>query len=667
MPQTQTTSEAKSNIEVYPAYLPTPTEQVAINQTLKDIIQGRLVINRSYNYFNNNSLYDVIDDWTMRWNGYTEPLGVLDETSSNIFLNFTRNLIISYLSKVAMGNVDPKIIAVNKKTNILNKKFADLLKDLNQYSLNEENGPARFLEAALECTIKGTSIVYEGYVKNNQKIKTPISFDAETGKFEFKEEDRTIFENCYQEIVALEDFYIANPYQPDIQKQPFVLWKRITTYDEAFAEYNHYKNWKFVKPGAYSILAEPTTFYRDRLQTELTQSQVEIIKYYNRRKNIHRVIVNGVILYDGPIPFKHGKYPFAKYIFEPFANDFFWGAGAPFKFMGEQDLQNNLINMLTDKTYGSLQPYGLSSDLDDLIEDDTLAPNKIRKVGDVNKWKFDTLPGVSAGEQQMFQTVMGLIKDNSGLSSGADQFSPTGGKVSVRQVLLKQQEMLQKIGFPINFLEDGELNRTELRVKNIMQFYSVPKIEKITGKDGKEIKELVYRQATLHETTLSDGTIGTKVIKMVGEDAATDENKRQQLADELSITEEMGDLQGTPTEALAIPVSMFENFDTKIQIVKNSSYTRNQTLDQAARQEYANWRLSLAPVAPLNAPKLIKWVDEAYDIDPEEFGAEPNENVPQQNQLQPSNQPQPTPPSPQAQPAKQMSGLQLNMSNILPT
>ena len=611
-------SDPAYKLDSYPTYTPTPSEAEASNRVLADIIRGRNVVARSYNYFNNRQLYDCIDDWTMRWNGATVPLSVLDETSSNIFLNFTRNLIISYLSKIAMQPMTPKIRAVNRKSGIANQHFAETLKDLNEYSLKNENASAKFLAVAEECTVKGTALVYEGYTKFTQKMKTPKSYDMETGQFTWDTEDRLIYDDCYQELMKLEDVYIANPFEPDIQKQPFVIWRKVTSYQEASYQFGHYKNWKYVVPGSYRVLMEPRTYYNEELYTALQDYQTEIYRYYNRKENIYIVMVNGVILYKGPIPFKHGKYPIAKYIFEPFGPDFFWGAGAPYKFMGEQDTQNTFINMMVDKTYGSLLPYGLSSDLDDLIEDDVLAPNKIRKVGDINKWKFDTLPGVSAGEQQMFQTMMDLIRQNSGLADAGGAATPKGGRLSVRQVLLQHQEQMQKISFSMNFLEDGERDRTELRIKNIIQFYSIPKIEKITGKSGKEIESLIYKEARLYDSSLSDGRTGTKIIKMV-DDSMMDDNERMTLQNDLSIMEEMGEATGTPTEALAVPISMFDNFDIQVEIVKNSSYERNQTLDQAARQEYAQWRMMMAPYAPVDTAELVKWVDEAYDIDTERF------------------------------------------------
>ena len=632
-----TTGDPAYMLAQYPPYTMTPSAQESYNRILKDITWARNVINMQYNYFNGLTLYQCIDDWTTRWNGYVVPLSVLDETDSNIFLNFTRNLIISYMAKVAAQPPSCKIKAVNKNTGLANQKFADVLKDLNQYSLDEENVKAKFLAVVQETTVKGTCLVYEGYAKYTQNMKVPQTYDMEHGKFTWNNEERVIFDNCYQEIAKLEDVYISNAFEPDIQKQPFVIWKKITSYQEAAFEFGHYANWKYVVPGAYRVIMEPRTFYNTELYTPLQAYQTEIFRYYNKKENLLIIMCNGVILYSGPLPFKHGRYPFAKYIYEKFGNDFFWGAGAPFKFMGEQDTQNTFINMMIDKTLGSLLPYGLSSDLDDLIEDDQLAPNKIRKVGDINKWKFATLPGVSAGEQAMFQNMMDLLRKNSGLADAGTASTPTGGRLSVRQVLLQNQQNQQQQSYSVNFLEDGERDRTILRLYNIMQFYSIPKIQRITGKNGKEIEQLVYRDIYIHETRLSDGRNGTKIIKITD---IGNEDDRMHMENDLALMEAMGDESGTPTEALALPISMFTNFNIQVQIVTNSSYTQNQVLDQAERQQYAQWRLAMAQFAPVDTQELIKWVDESYDIDTDRFtpkGTQPMNAGP--GNVNPQNQP----------------------------
>lgn len=642
-------------------YVPTQDDTTALETVFKEFMKARNVTQRQYNQFNGRSLYECIDDWTKRWNGYI-PAGdpLLSSDSSRIFLNFTRNAIIAYLAKVAMQPPTAVVKAINKKTGLESQKLGETMVDLLKYSSNEENGPQKFLRAELERVTKGTVVTYEGYLRSTHKMKVPVSFDAETGKAKFKTEKRVVFDNCFQRVVPLEDFFIANAYEPDVQKQPYIFWKELTSYSEAKLEFGGYENFKYVQPGAYAQLSQPTTFYREAINSEMTEDQVEIIRYYNRSENQHTIVINGVICYDGPIPFKDGKYPFAKAVFEPYDNFFFWGAGFAQKVMGDQDLINTLWNMMVDKTEGSLMPYGLSSDLDDLIDDDILLPNKIRKVGDINKWKFDNLPGITAGEQSMLQMAINFVQQNSGDLAGAGQASANnGGKVTARQVLLRHQDAMQKLGFSMNFSEDYERDRTELRLSHILQFYSIPKIEKITGKNGKEIETLLYRDIKLTDAKLEGGEKGNKIIQLTDNDTISNPDKKKKFEDNLAVLEAMGEETGVPTVALGLSVDVFYDYNLMVTIQKNSSFEKNQALDQASRMEYANWRFGIAPIVPGNFPAIVKWVDESYDVPSEEFQApEP----PPQPQMPPGME-QGMPP-PQGGPAQAMAPSNMPLAEM---
>lgn len=648
----------------YPPYNPTTKELECIMDVLSVFDKGRSIQQKGYNYFGGQSLLESIDDWTKRWNGYIPPMNpLIDATQSQIFVNFTRNAIIAYLSKVALAQMQTHIVPVNKKSGIINQKFADVVEDLNTYSLQAENGEAKFLQAALECVVKGTVVVYEGYARNTQDTDLPVKFDAKTGELETKKGERVIIDDCFQEVIPLEDFFITNPFQADVQKQPDVVWRKLTTYQEAAMEYSHYKSWQYVKPGSYTMANDVTTFYRNMILTDLQKDQVEILKRYNRSKNKLQVLVNGVVLYDGRLPFKDGKYPFAKTVNEPFGNDFFWGNGHPNKYMGEQDLINTFINMMADKTFNSLQYTGLSSDLDDLIDDDRLEIGKIRQVNDVNAWKWWESPPVNAGEMQMFQEVMNLAKDSASLGGGS-QFSPKGGKLSQQQIMLQQQEMMNMLSFSMNFLEDLERDRTELRIDHILQFYSIPKITKITGKKPGELQGMVYRDVQLNDVKLSSGAKGTKLIKLVNNDHLKNPDKRKQLEDHLSLLELKGQEQGTPTEALAVSVDSFYDYNMSIQVVKNSSYKKNQALDQATRMEFANWRIGLMDHIPLPNPQgLVKWVEDAFDIDTDTFESAPAGATPGMPGQQPGQGA--TPPGPAAGQNNAPKTLQNNQPSAL--
>ncbi len=85
-----------------------------------------------------------------------------------------------------------------------------------------------------------------------------------------------------------------------------------------------------------------------------------------------------------------------------------------------------------------------------------------------------------------------------------------------------------------------------------------------------------------------------------------------------------GEEQGIPTEAMAISADIFQDFDVNVQVVRESSVKRNQALDQASRMELANWRFSIAQVAPIPNPEgLVEWVEESFDVDKSQFEEAP--------------------------------------------
>jgi hypothetical protein len=239
----------------------------------------------------------------------------------------------------------------------------------------------------------------------------------------------------------------------------------------------------------------------------------------------------------------------------------------------------------------------------------------------------------------MLQTAVNFMDKNSGVEGGGSAQTPKGGMVTMRQAMLQQQDAMSKMGFSVDYLENFERDRTELRLNTLLQFYSIPKIESITDETGKEIEKLLYREIVLPETKLESGNTGTKVIKLIDNETTKDKNKMKKLQDDMFIDEirmsdeEMPQMDGTyegvksvqkylnnlGTNIMAINVDSFYDYNMRIQVVKNSTHQKNQMLDRAEKMEYAQFRLNSAQIAPVNAQELMKWVDESYDIDSDRF------------------------------------------------
>jgi hypothetical protein len=581
------------------------------------------VMGNTYPELKNRTLSDCIAQWQKRFNGYSPS------NQNLMFLNFTRNMVIAYLSKVATTRPEIQITALNK-SGVPNKLLAEVIKDVNQATLVKENGDRKFFAIALSTVVKGTAITYEGYKRNCIIDEEVQDFDSETGEVVTKKQERVLFDDVYQEEVPVEDLMILDPYQPDIQLQPALLWRKLFSLEDFQEEFGQYENAKNVLPGIV-FGAGNTEFYGNNQNSGLQrQYQIEVIRFYHRLMNRHVIIAGGQVIYDGVMPFKHRKYPFAKSIHEPVTSMFFWGVSLPDKVSAEQDSLNGMINMMDEKTLYSLKPFIMSSD-DDLSDQEEIEIGRIMKVSDVNQYVIKEMPGVNAGESNYFSQLQAIMKETAGIYGGATAFTKNGGKLDIRQVMLQQQEANAQMTFSSTNLEDYEADRTNLRIKNIMQFYALPRIEQYGGRNGKQYKRLVYKNVTLN--TEIDGEKGIKSVYF--QNKPTEEEINQTL-DKMERAETTAEQNGDKVKTFMIDVSHFDNHTLEIVATRNSSWMKNQALDQQMRAEYAQQLIGFATQAqqmgqPVNIDmqKLINYVQEAYDIPMGEFEQETPERQPQ--------------------------------------
>lgn len=594
---------------------PSEKEKKAINLVYgryHDMLTTRA---RRYRYFNDRTLLEYIDDNTRRWNGYIPPRDDLTmDWQARVFNNFTRNVTINFLSKVALNRPKAKIVATN------NDGFEDtlrahILSKLLEHADKKENGEWKFFQVGLEQVTKGTVVTYEGFRKIKRKVKEVVKYDPTTGKFEYDEKEILDYNDPYAVIIPLEDFFIGNIWQPDMQLQPDVLWRQIVRSSEAEEEFRKYANWSHVKPGNYTTDVTELPFYKERLSmVDIETDQVEILRYFNRLKDRMVIIANGVVLYDGPIPFAHKKYPFASTIYEPFAIDFFYGKSLPDKIATDQDVINTLWNMMLDQSYLSIFKPILNDDPDD-DEETVLIPGLVKKVNNKESYRvLSELTGPDSGHFNILQFAMRFAQDNSGsMTGGAAAQTPHGGKVTARQALMQEEQTRSVLGLSAKMLEKWARDASELRLKVILQFATIPeKVEDITGK--KDAMKMFYRTLRLDGTELSDGTHGTAFLRFAKSD------KNLPLPDDIAVEETAAAMQGKNIEIHAVTPDYIRNVDFDVQIIPESSYLQNKSIEQALGMEFIQMATGNPVIAPLmNPEELAREFLAINEKDPDRF------------------------------------------------
>ena len=195
----------------------------------------------------------------------------------------------------------------------------------------------------------------------------------------------------------------------------------------------------------------------------------------------------------GPNIFKHKQLQFAKSI-DVNRLDRFYGKGEPELLDSIQDELNTLRRMIIDRNHLDIDKSFLVSQNTMLNDEDLIArPHAMIPVDDpksVQALEYGDLP------LSVDRTLKSIQEDSIRVTGIDDRFQSLQRSPSTAtEAAILKESTIKRIKMKISNLEAGFLvDIGRMRVSNIIQFYSQPKLEKIVGEEGtQEYKREVAR------------------------------------------------------------------------------------------------------------------------------------------------------------------------------
>lgn len=573
------------------AYRPSAAVREAQSSVYKAIDAMITERNRTWPQFNgpigNRTLIQYIDDNDRRLNGFrpTKEEQDKEDWQANVFDNVTRVKLKAFCAGIALQIPEQEFKAVNID-GLYSAQRAEAMKQLVRHSRLIDDNPAMqtFFEA-WEMLGAGTVIKYDGYLKIKHKRKIVTGQDPETGEVTFEEKDVISDEKCIDIEVPLSEFFIWSFLIDDVQKQPRVAWVQYYDKDQLEAEFGNMKNFAFVKDGQNVSKFKSTTdtYYYDHWSSRVEKTNdYEVVRYYSIAEDRYEIWVNGVDLLRAPMLWgkKKKKYPFAKSIREPFAGKkFFYGMALPHELEGHQDMKNIFWNTTLDKHIRSLLPPMLvgmaNKDLLDLEDEYVNQDNKIY-VPDINQVKPMPYPGVSNGDIALINMMQRALDLQ---STDPNQSGVTGKGNTAREIELADQNAKKLKGITFMFLEDLHLQKTRLRILNILMNYMPIQEELVAGKDGTAKLQMAEKMFNVDGVKHSDGTIGTLGIKIVG-----DASQLPSVTD-VEATEEAMQSQGINYKMIATTSDYFDDWEFDFNVIPDSLYAQDKVKREAMVNE----------------------------------------------------------------------------------
>lgn len=404
-----------------------------------------------------------------------------DEWQSNHYVPITTSVVESALSEVIDQSPKPLILPRGAEDN----SKSIVMSHVFEYTWEVSDSDLEFEDVVHDAFIEGTGIGQEYYFSDIRKIKTKL---VEGKKDDWVEEEKTDFDDCYLESVKNDDFFVDETARGFTG--PFAardcLRRYIMNVDDAknfFSGpvWDPFGNSKYIQAGGDTNYYE---WYKPPQGMDHSK-YVECLWYWSVKPDDWLcIVVNDVMVFMGPNPYKHKQLPFARAI-DVKRTHRFYGKGEAALLESIQDELNTLRRMTIDRNHLDIDKMFFTSNRLNLSEEDLVArPHGMIPVDDVNGAK-----AIEYGDvPRSVELSMGHLEDDSTIVTGINpraQALPTTGTATEAAIL--KESTLKRIRLKVRRIEREFLTRiARLRVSNILQYYPQPKLEKIIGEEETE-------------------------------------------------------------------------------------------------------------------------------------------------------------------------------------
>lgn len=547
------------------SYQPSKKVREVTATVLKDYQQGLTTRNKARVEFNNRNLVDETNDNQKRFNSYVPPKSENPDDSwrAQTVRPITRNKLISIAAHVTATVLYPATFAVDADDKE-DRDAALVMDKLIEWNIDNSNYAREFVNSVITALVDPAVIISTEFAKVMRKVKEM----KEDGSYTQKEILDEIMSGWNANIIPCTELLIANIYEPDIQKQRFLIRNRKIDFEDAKLIYGNHKNFKYVRAGIRAVFDSTSDTFYDVYDQDLEDYLVDETIYYSRAGDLQLTFVNGVLMCepDYPNPRIDKRYPFVKGGYEPLNNGkFFYYKSAANKLGSDQDLVDTLYNMILDGTFLQLMPpmalYGMEE-----VDSSVMVPGMITSFEhpDTKMESIAPRSDLRAGLE-----TISLVEKSLSESSQDNSRAGVGeaGERTAREVMMLEQNAriaLGLFGKMIGFMVE---DIGTLLIGDILQHMTVGEAKDISGK-------LAYRTFLLPNKSFNGRTV-TEEVKFGFPDDNKSLDEEQYL-----ILEVEGGLKGKK-KIYQVNPEAFRERKFKVKVSVDKLTPRSKALEKA--------------------------------------------------------------------------------------
>jgi len=519
----------------FSAYKPSKEAKKMLNLVRADFTDGYSTMNQPFVEFNNMSLIQRMRRDQQTFNTYSPQDGLnapgLDSWKSNAMRPIARNKVISTIAHVTQKVIYPRVSAQNENDE-LDQDAATVMRLAMQWAGEQSDYEKTQLYSAISAAVNPAAITHTEYTEVYEEVPI-INDDGEREVIKCLNEDYSGFKDT---IVPCDEIFIENIYEHDIQKQGFLVWRRVISYTSAYKKYGYkYDNFKFVQPGLQVFYYPATDSFYEQYDEDLADNLVEEIIYWNKSLNTRQILINGVLMTepDAVNPRKDRKYPFTKSGYELIdEGKFFYYKSLIFKMQPDVRIINQLYEMVIDGTYLNIFPPMVITG-DDEITSDIIAPGAATVLNE-NSNIQPIFPGtnVSAGLNATQLVENSITESSTPPQFGGDTAPGDQTKFEVQLLQQNASTVLSSFAKQIAFAVKDYGN---LRKNDILQYLTVGEVMNLGG-EGSAIK---FKNLLLEDQDI-EGRLGSIKIEFMDGSMPDEMTEKFRKEQEMALAEREG-------------------------------------------------------------------------------------------------------------------------------
>ncbi len=464
-------------------YVETDAEKAVSAMILKHFLLGTTTMYTPRVEFNDLSvtLRDQYDQ--MAFNTYQPNNGEAWEGDpasawrSRALRPIIRNKCISIAAHATARLIFPKIFAYNNESDE-QRDAATVMESLMEWSGEISNYPHVALMRVITALASPASIGYTEYGEVYRRVKIEKGEDGKWIEKNILDEAFPCFQDC---VVPVDQLYIENMFEPDIQKQGWLIWRKVYSYSLAQTKYIQVDNFKYVRPGVQTIYDDANRTFYYVYDPNMRQEDVEEIIYWNRNLDLKIIKVNGVFMTpcDNPNPRADKLYPFDKFGYEPINNRFFYYKSLAFKLQHDADIVNTLYQMVIDGTYLAIFKPMVNVG-GEIIASDVIVPGAVTTLSapDADLRPINVGSDLKSGLETL-SVVEESINDSSQEPIAQGQQQP--GDTTAYEISRIESNANTVLGLFLQMIAKHVKDFGKLRLGDIIQYLTVGEATDITG------------------------------------------------------------------------------------------------------------------------------------------------------------------------------------------